>query len=73
MQEQPSRAHRASRRQLRQDSERLFAAGELEYIDVLLARRDEVAARIAELDAGLELSLAEIDLRASLGEFGRAP
>ena len=55
------------RRRLREDSERLFNAGELDYSVLVQARRDEVAARKLELDAELSLSLAEIDLDAALG------
>ncbi len=55
------------RRRLREDSERLFSAGEIDYSALVLARRDEVEARKAELDAELVLALAQVDLDAALG------
>lgn len=57
------------RRRLREDSQRLFEAGESDYSAFVLARRDEVEARRAELDAELTLALASIDLDAALGHF----
>jgi outer membrane protein TolC len=56
------------RRRLREDSERLFSAGELDYLALVQARRDEVEARELELDAELSLALAQIDLDKALGD-----
>ncbi|MEO6708921.1 MAG: TolC family protein, partial [Planctomycetota bacterium] len=65
-----SHAHALSlrRRRLREDSERLFSAGELDYSALALARRDEVESRLAELDAELAVALARIDLSAAQGD-----
>ncbi|HUR27129.1 MAG TPA: TolC family protein [Planctomycetota bacterium] len=63
-----ARERSARRRRLREDSERLFTAGEIDYGALVLARRDEVEARRSELDAQLALALAQIDLDAALGD-----
>jgi hypothetical protein len=51
------------RRTLASASERLFAEGEADYQDVLLARRDEIAARLSLLEARSSAAAASVDLR----------
>jgi cobalt-zinc-cadmium efflux system outer membrane protein len=53
---------------LRERTERLFAAGQVEYSDLMLARRDEVSARIALVDAELAAATARVDLDAAVGK-----
>lgn len=60
------------RRTLRERTERLFTAGEVEYGELALARRDEVEARIALLDAELAAAEARIDFDAALGDSAAA-
>ena len=55
------------RRALREGTERLFRAGEVQYPELALARRDEVEARIALLDAELAAATARVDLDAASG------
>ena len=55
------------RRTLRASTERLFQAGQAEYDDLVLARRDEVEARIGLLDAELATATARIELDAAVG------
>jgi outer membrane protein TolC len=52
---------------LRERTERLFRAGEIDYAELALARRDEVQARIALLEARLAVSSAQIDMDAATG------
>ena len=58
---------------LRTRTEALFRAGEAEYADVALARRDEVEARLAQLDAELAADEARIDLQLALGAYAPPP
>jgi outer membrane protein TolC len=55
------------RRALRESTERLFRAGEIEYSELALARRDEVQARITLLEARLAVSSAQVDMDAATG------
>jgi outer membrane protein TolC len=55
------------RRVLRERTEQLFHAGQIEYAELALARRDEVRARIALLEAEVALSAARVDFDAALG------
>ncbi len=57
------------RRTLRERTETLFRAGEVEYSELALARRDEVEARIALVDAELVVAAARVDLDAASGEL----
>lgn len=57
----------ARRRALRERTEQLFKAGEIEYSELALSRRDEVVARIALLDAELAVAAARIDLDEACG------
>ena len=61
------------RADLRDRTEKLFRAGGAEYADLALARRDEVAARLAQLDAQLAVAEARIDLQLALGTFAPPP
>ncbi|MFO0981422.1 MAG: TolC family protein [Planctomycetota bacterium] len=58
----------AERRQrLLEASERLFEAGEVTYDAVLLAQRDEIAARVALLEAQAQAATASTDLDHAFG------
>ena len=57
----------ARRLSLRERTERLFRAGEAPYADLALARRDEVQARLALVDADLAAAAARIDLDFATG------
>ncbi len=57
------------RRTLRERTELLFRAGEVDYAELALTRRDEVQARIALLDARLAASSARVDLDAATGSI----
>jgi outer membrane protein TolC len=61
------------RRALRERTERLFHAGEAEYAELALARRDEVQARIALLDAELAVATGRVDLDAAAGALDAGP
>jgi cobalt-zinc-cadmium efflux system outer membrane protein len=50
------------RHELSGATERLFAAGEAPYDDVLLARRDEITARLSLLEARANAASASVDL-----------
>ena len=65
--EQHARALAERRTALRASTEQLFAAGQAEYKDVVLARRDEVEARLAVLDAEREAAAARVALEAAAG------
>ena len=56
-----------ARRSLREKFERLFAEGEGTFDDVILARRDEIEARVALLDAEVAVSLARTELDVATG------
>ncbi|HEX5009929.1 MAG TPA: TolC family protein, partial [Planctomycetota bacterium] len=58
---------------LRTRTEALFRAGQAEYAEMALARRDDVRARLAQLDAQLAASESRIDLQLALGSFAPAP
>jgi outer membrane protein TolC len=55
------------RTKLRQDHERLFAAGEVAFHDMLAAQRTEAAARTSEIDARLRLALASSRMQFAMG------
>jgi outer membrane protein TolC len=57
----------AMRTKLRQDHERLFAAGEVAFHDMLAAQRTEAAARTSEIDARLRLALASSRMQFAMG------
>lgn len=59
----------ARRVALRETAERLFAEGEIEFDEVTVARRDEVEARGALLDAELAAAQARTDLDAATGRI----
>lgn len=56
-----------ARRTLREKTERVFAAGEASFEDVVLAQRDEIEARTALLDAELAVARAAVDLDVATG------
>jgi cobalt-zinc-cadmium efflux system outer membrane protein len=58
-----------ARRVLREEFEKLFAAGESSFEDLVVARRDEIEARTALVEAELALSLASTDLAAATGRL----
>ena len=60
------------RHALREEAERLFAAGEIEHADVIQTTRDEIDARGALLDAELAAALAHVDLAAATGQIDAA-
>ncbi len=64
-----ARALADRRRALRERTERLFQAGEAEYGDLAVARRDEVDARLALLDAEGAAASARTLLEAALGRL----
>lgn len=55
------------RLQLRQAAERLFVAGEVEFPEVLRARREDTAAQLDVLDAQRAVAAAQTDLERALG------
>ena len=57
----------AARRGIREQLERLFAAGEVSFFEVITARRDEIEAALDALAARAALSEACLDLDAALG------
>lgn len=57
----------AMRTKLRQDHERLFAAGEVAFHDLLASQRTEAAARTSEVDARLRLALASSRMQFAMG------
>jgi outer membrane protein TolC len=59
------------RRALREESARLFAAGEAEFADLLQSFRDEIDARGALLDADAAAAAARVDLAAATGKIGQ--
>jgi cobalt-zinc-cadmium efflux system outer membrane protein len=62
----------ARRSALREGTKRLFEAGEADYKDLVLARRDEVEARVSVLEAELAAALARVALDAAVGKDARA-
>jgi cobalt-zinc-cadmium efflux system outer membrane protein len=60
------------RRALREEAERLFAAGEIEHSDLVQSLRDEIDAHGALLDAELAAAKAHVDLAAATGRIDAA-
>ncbi|MDZ4775133.1 MAG: TolC family protein, partial [Planctomycetota bacterium] len=60
------------RRALREQTERLFAAGEVDYAELVSARRGEAEAQLARLDAERAASAARVEFDFATGAFERA-
>ncbi len=67
--EQHDRSLAALRESLREGAEQTFREGESDFQTLILARRDEVEARLSLLDSELEVASARIALRDALGRL----